>query len=147
VPLANQQELGMRIAITTSGENLDAPLDRRFGRAPKFVIYYMDHGAFYIKHNEPNLNTAHGAGIQAALHLCDEKVSCVITGNCGPKAYEILRAVGIAVYHCTDITVRQAIEKLKRKELDEIQKANVDAHWTQYGNMHRMQTLFHSPAA
>jgi predicted Fe-Mo cluster-binding NifX family protein len=36
----------MKIALTTSGNDLNAPLDSRFGRAPKFLIYDMETKTF-----------------------------------------------------------------------------------------------------
>ncbi len=119
----------MKIAITTSGSDLDAPLDSRFGRAPKFLIYYTDLGTYHVQNNEQNLNATQGAGIQAALHLCKEKVGCVITGNCGPKAYETLKAADITVCTCAAATVGEAIEMFKRGELEAIEEANVEGHW------------------
>jgi predicted Fe-Mo cluster-binding NifX family protein len=129
VPLSNQQEIAMKIAITTSGCTLDASVDNRFGRAPKFVIYDAELDTYHVKNNLQNLNAVQGAGIQTALNLCKEKVDCVVTGNCGPKAFETLSAAGIAVYTCGSITVQQAIDKVKRGELSAMQKANVEAHW------------------
>lgn len=125
----SQKVKTMKIAITTSGSDLDAPLDSRFGRAPKFLIYYSDLGTYHVQKNEKNLNATQGAGIQSALHLCDEKVDCVITGNCGPKAYATLSAANISVYTVESTTVGEAIEMLKRGELTEAQEANVEAHW------------------
>ncbi|MDF7824425.1 NifB/NifX family molybdenum-iron cluster-binding protein [Pontiellaceae bacterium B12227] len=119
----------MKIAITTSGINLDAPIDSRFGRAPKMLIYDSDLGTYHVQSNEQNMKTAQGAGIQTALHLCDEKVGCVITGNCGPKAFETLKAAHIAVCTCTACTVNDAIEKFKHGELVSIDEANAAGHW------------------
>lgn len=119
----------MRIALTTSGINLDAPLDSRFGRAPKLLIYDSDLGTYHIQGNEQNLNAAQGAGIQTAMHLCDEKVDCVITGNCGPKAYATLDAAGIPVYTCKECAINKAIALFKKGKLKKLQEANVEAHW------------------
>lgn len=119
----------MRIALTTSGSNLDATLDRRFGRAPKFLIYDTDFGTYHVKNNLQNLNAAQGAGIQSAMHLAEEHVDCVITGNCGPKAYATLDAAGIAVYTCKEGTVNEAIGQFKQGRLTKTEKANVEAHW------------------
>lgn len=119
----------MRIAITTSGINLDAPIDKRFGRAPKMLIYDSDLDTYHVQNNEQNVNTAQGAGVQAAQHLCDEHVGCVITGNCGPKALETLRAGHIAVCTCSACTVADAIDKFKHGELVPIDRANVVGQW------------------
>ncbi|VGO16810.1 hypothetical protein PDESU_05402 [Pontiella desulfatans] len=119
----------MKIAITTAGDNLDAAVDTRFGRAPQFLIYHSKTGSFTIRKNTQNLNAAQGAGIQSAVNLTDEQVDCVITGNCGPKAYATLDAAGIKVYTCSGTTVGEAIEMLKRNELKPSAEANVEGHW------------------
>lgn len=108
---------------------MDAAIDARFGRAPGFLIYHSETGIFNFKENTQNLNAAQGAGIQSAIHLCDEGVDCVITGNCGPKAFATLCAAGIKVYTSFGTTVGEAIEKLKSGELEAAEEANVEAHW------------------
>jgi predicted Fe-Mo cluster-binding NifX family protein len=119
----------MKIAITTAGDNLDAAVDPRFGRAPKFLLYHSETAAFTIEENTQNLNAAQGAGIQSALHLCNEMIDCVITGNCGPKAFATLDAAGIAIYTCKAITISKAIEQFKAGKLTKAESANVEAHW------------------
>lgn len=119
----------MKVAITTAGHDLDAKVDPRFGRAPRFLIYFSERGVFTSKENTQNLNAAQGAGIQTATHLANEQVDAVITGNCGPKAYAVLDAAQIKVYTCPGCTVGDAIEKLTRGELKAAEKANVEGHW------------------
>lgn len=119
----------MKIAITTAGHDLDAMVDTRFGRAPQFLIYYTERGAFTIKENTQNLNAAQGAGIQSATHLATEQVDAVITGNCGPKAYAVLDAARIKVYTCSDCTISHALTLLKNNELTPAENANVEGHW------------------
>ena len=53
----------MKIVFTTSGSDLNALLDTRFGRAPKFLVYDLDSGKFEVIDNQQNLNAAQGAGI------------------------------------------------------------------------------------
>lgn len=119
----------MKIAITTSGQDLSAQVDTRFGRAPQFLIFDTETETFTIKENTQNLNAAQGAGIQTATHLAKEQVDCVITGNCGPKAYATLTAAEIKVYTCADSSIRDAIEKLNKGELTVSDEANVEGHW------------------
>jgi hypothetical protein len=38
----------VKLALTTSEETLDAPLDPRFGRAPRFLVLDTDTAAFEI---------------------------------------------------------------------------------------------------
>lgn len=119
----------MKIAITTAGQDLNAMVDTRFGRAPQFLIFDLKTGSFSIKENSQNLNAAQGAGIQSATHLANEQVDAVITGNCGPKAFAVLDAAKIKVYTCADCTIAQALDLLKKNELKPAEKANVEGHW------------------
>jgi predicted Fe-Mo cluster-binding NifX family protein len=119
----------MKIAVSTAGINLDAPVDSRFGRTPHFIIYDSDFDTFHVENNQQNLHSAQGAGIQSARYLCEQKVDCVITGNCGPKAFDTLQAAHIAICTCSSVTVGEAIEKYRHGELVPIDKANVEGHW------------------
>jgi predicted Fe-Mo cluster-binding NifX family protein len=119
----------MKIAVTTSGESLDAPLDPRFGRAKKFLLYDTDSGKFELIDNVQNLNAPQGAGIQAAQNVSRLGAEVVITGNCGPKAYKTLTAAGIKVVIEAEGSVVQAIEKFRRGELKPAETANVEGHW------------------
>ena len=56
----------MKIAITTSGDSLDAAVDPRFGRAKAFILYDTETDEWSVLDNAQNLNAAQGAGIQAA---------------------------------------------------------------------------------
>lgn len=73
----------MKIAFTTSGDSLEAQLDSRFGRAPKFLVYDLDNGKFEVIDNQQNLNAAQGAGIQSAETVARLGVKSVVTGHCG----------------------------------------------------------------
>lgn len=53
----------MKVAFTISGNDRDASLDSRFGRALGFIIYDTDNGTFDVIDNQQNLNAAQGAGI------------------------------------------------------------------------------------
>ena len=50
----------VKVAFTTSGNDLNAPLDSRFGRAAKFLVYNLDTNAFTVIDNQQNLNAAQG---------------------------------------------------------------------------------------
>ena len=119
----------MKVAVTTTGNDLSAVVDPRFGRAAQFLIIDTETGVMTVKENTQNLNAAQGAGIQSAVNVCEEKVDCVISGNCGPKAYATLSAANVSVFIGVDCTVGDALEKLKRGELEKAQEANVEGHW------------------
>lgn len=119
----------MKVALTTSGDNLDAPLDTRFGRAPKFLVYDLDADTFTVIDNNQNLNAAQGAGIQSAETVARTGAKCLVTGHCGPKAFRVLSAAGIKVYTSDAPTVVAALEQYRTGKLAAADSADVEGHW------------------
>lgn len=119
----------MKIAITSSGENLDNEIDLRFGRAKSFIIYETNDDSFEFIDNVQNLEAAQGAGIQAAQNVVNKDVEAVITGHCGPKAFKVLSASGVKVYTTEISKISDIIEKFKNNELQELTSADVEGHW------------------
>lgn len=119
----------MKVAFTTSGDNLDAPLDSHFGRAPKFLIYDLDKSTFELLDNQQNLNAAQGAGIQSAETVARLGVNAVVTGHCGPKAFRVLTAAGLKVFNTDAATVADALARFRAGQLTEAQASNIEGHW------------------
>ncbi len=108
---------------------MDSPLDSRFGRAAKFLVYDLDGETFEVLDNSQNLNAPQGAGIQAAETVARSGAKGVVTGNCGPKAFRVLSASGIKVYNATAGSVAEALEAFKAGRLEPAGSANVNGHW------------------
>jgi len=119
----------MKIAITTVGENLEAAVDPRFGRAKTFLVYDDQTEQIELIPNTQNLQAAQGAGVQAAQQITDSGVQVLITGNVGPKAFSVLQTAGIKVYTGLSGTVREAIEAYKEGKLMETGAATKPGHW------------------
>ena len=119
----------MKIAITASGKDLDAPVDPRLGRAKAFIIYDTETTEWSLLDNAQNVNAAQGAGIQAGSTLVNAGVEAVLTGNAGPRAFQILSASKIQVYTGLSGTVREAIEQLEAGKLQAAGGASVGAHF------------------
>jgi len=120
----------MKIAFSTSGTDLNAPVDSRFGRAPKFLVYDLDNETFEVIDNQQNLNAAQGAGIQSAETVARLGAKALVTGHCGPKAFRVLMAAGIKVYNTDAPTVTAALEQYRSGKLIEAKGADVGGHWT-----------------
>ena len=88
----------MKIAITAHGEDRQATVDSRFGRADYFVLYDQEKDTWDTVPNTQNLEAAHGAGIQAGQSLAKTGASVLITGHVGPKAFKVVNAANIAIY-------------------------------------------------
>lgn len=119
----------MKIAFSISGGGLDAAMDGRFGRAGQFLVYDLDGGTFEIIDNGRNRDAAQGAGIQSAETIVRTGAKALVTGHCGPKAFRVLSAAGLAVYRTEVPMVAEALDLYRRGELARITAADVEGHW------------------
>ncbi len=119
----------MKVAFTTSGKDLESPLDTRFGRAPGFLVYDTDNCRTEFVDNQQSLNAAQGAGIQAAETVVRAGVQALVTGHCGPKAFRVLSAAGVKVYNTNQPTIAAAMEAFKAGKLKLAESADVEGHW------------------
>jgi predicted Fe-Mo cluster-binding NifX family protein len=107
----------MRVGISATGHDLNARVDDRFGRCPWFLVVDSDSLEFTIVENR-HAEEGMGAGMGAAKDLIDAHVDAVISGQVGPKAYEVLKAGDIDIFLVSGgITVKEALGRLKRGEL------------------------------
>jgi predicted Fe-Mo cluster-binding NifX family protein len=120
----------MKIAVSTTGKTLDDPVDPRFGRAAYFAILDPDAMDITVIDNIQSLDLPQGAGIQAAQAVIGERISALLTGNCGPKAFATLSAAGIDIYTGAHGTVREVVEQFKAGTLTKANGANVPGHWS-----------------
>lgn len=114
----------MNIAITATEPSLDAKVDPRFGRCPYFLIVDTDTMKFEALEN-PNMMLGGGAGIQSAQLMAGKGVQFVLTGNCGPNAYQTLSATGIEVIIGCSGAVADVVEQFKAGQLNTTGQPNV----------------------
>ncbi len=120
----------MKIAITATAGDLQAPVDQRFGRARYLLVVDPEAGTVEVHDNEVNLNAVQGAGIQTAQNVAGLGVEAVLTGHLGPNAHRALAAAGIAAYTGLQGTVAEAVEELRTGELTATDSADVEGHWS-----------------
>ncbi len=118
----------MKVAVSSSGGDLDAQIDPRFGRCAYFIIVETDDMSFEVFDNE-NIALGGGAGIQSGQFVASKGAKTIITGNAGPNAVRTLSAAGVEVIVGQAGTVRQAIEKYKNGKLKNTTEANVADHY------------------
>ena len=119
----------MKIAITSRGTDLDSKVDPRFGRAAYILIVDSDTLDFELLDNQENVNALKGAGIQAASMISDKGAKILLTGYCGPNAFQTLDAAKIKVVDNVDGTVRDAVKAFNEGKLSFAEQANVEGHW------------------
>ena len=117
----------MKICVTAQGDNLDAPVDPRFGRCQYFVIVDSETLQYEAIKN-PNIDAMGGAGIQSGQIMAERQVKAVVTGNIGPNAFQTLNAAGISVITGASGNVRQVIEQYKKGEFKPTQGPTAMAH-------------------
>lgn len=126
----------MKIAICASGDNLDSPLDPRFGRCEYFVIVDSETMEFSAEPN-PAKMALQGAGIQSAQLISEKGAEAVVAGNFGPNAHQTLSAAGIRGFVCSGGTVRDAARLLQDGKLQEVSSATVGSHFGMGGGAGR----------
>lgn len=119
----------MKVAISSKGTDLSSDVDPRFGRAAYIIIVDTDTMEFEAVDNSVNVNSFKGAGIQAATMVHDKGAEVLMTGYCGPKAFQTLQAAGVKVVSDVSGTVAEAVELIKADKVAYTDAANADAHW------------------
>ncbi len=124
----------MKIAVSATAPSLDADVDPRFGRCPYFIIIDPETMEFEALEN-PNAMAAGGAGISTAQMIANKGVQLILTGNCGPKAYQTLSPAGVQVITGVVGRIRDAVEAYKAGKLQPSLQPSVDAHFGMGGGM------------
>ncbi|MBW2011165.1 MAG: NifB/NifX family molybdenum-iron cluster-binding protein [Deltaproteobacteria bacterium] len=118
----------MKLAVSSTGPGLDDAVESRFGRCAYFLIIDPDTMEFEALPN-PNITQGGGAGIQSAQLMAEKNVTVVLTGNCGPNAFQTFGAAGIQVITGISGQVRQAVEQYKSGALAKSSEPNVQSHF------------------
>lgn len=118
----------MKIAISTTGNNLDAEVELRFGRASAFLLFDTETQTFSLLDNSEQVNAEQGAGVKTAQNIVRAGAQALISGHCGPKAMKVLNAKKIAVYVTEKSVISEAIAKLQAGSLTPITAADAAGH-------------------
>lgn len=119
----------MKIVISSTGTDLDAEVEPRFGRAQQFLLVDSDSDEYELIDNGQDSGSVSGAGIQTAEMVANIGAEIVITGHCGPKAFRTLTAAGVQIITGAEGKIRDALDKLKNDEYEFAQQPDVQGHW------------------
>ena len=117
----------MKVAVSASGKDLASKLDPRFGRCRYYLFIETDDMTTESIEN-PNAAMGGGAGIQAAQFIAAKGAQAVITGRCGPNAFDTLNAAGIKLYAGQQGRIQNVIEKLNQGQMNPVTEANASSH-------------------
>ena len=113
--------------ITATKDDLEAPIDPRFGRCQYFIVVDSDTLEYNAKENNQK-NATGGAGVQAAQTVAQTQADAVITGSVGPNAFQTLQAAHINIFTGASGTVKNAIDDFKKGALQETNTSTVQSH-------------------
>ena len=112
----------MKVAISTTSGGLEDKVSEVFGRAESFTIMEVENRE--IKNVEVVKNEfaekEGGVGVSVSQFLVDKGVEVVLTENIGPNALTVLNSAGVKVYRAGGLSVKEAIEKFLKGELEQI---------------------------
>jgi predicted Fe-Mo cluster-binding NifX family protein len=105
----------MKLALPSSGKEMDTLIDSRFGRCRYFMVIDSDTLSFEIREN-PFQSAAGGVGIQAAQWMAEQGVKIILAARVGPNALKVLKAAGLTVITGIQGKIREAIETYRAGE-------------------------------
>jgi len=114
----------MKIAISSSGDNLESNVDARFGRCPYFAIVEIQDKKVKSSKFIKNIAATQmgGAGLSSAELVGNQEVSAIITQNVGPKAFSVFNQLNINIYIGSG-KISQVIEDFINGKLEKINQA------------------------
>jgi len=118
----------MKIAVSATAPDLNAEVDPRFGRCQHFIV--IDPQSMEVETlDNSNAMAAGGAGISTAQMIAGKGVEVVLTGNCGPNAYQTLSAAGVQVITGVSGGIKDAIEAFKEGRFQSSAQPSVGSHY------------------
>jgi len=115
----------MRVAISSEGIDLNAPIGHRFGISPYFIIADLDTEQWEVVRN-PGSSGKRGAGVEAIVLAISKDVRALLTGYCSPTARNHLESNGIEVTTGLSGTVGAALESYRKREIRKPAESNVE---------------------
>lgn len=116
----------MRFAVTAIRPELSSPIDQRFGRTRCLLIVDLPDRTTTVIDNHSEMHAARDAGLQVAKKVIESQADALITGHCGPKAFQALEAAGVAVYKVSDGSVAEALDRFDDGQLAATARADAD---------------------
>ncbi len=107
----------MYYLVSADGDQLESKISKRFGHSRCHLLVKPDTMEIQSVSGDVHDEPRHGT-----LRFKEEDISCVITGNVGPHAFEDIKARGWDLFIIRSVTVEQAVNIVKEgaiKPVDE----------------------------
>ncbi|WP_319548748.1 NifB/NifX family molybdenum-iron cluster-binding protein [Desulfogranum marinum] len=120
----------MNIAITADGATLDSTVFNKFAETPYLLIVNVD-----TMTCTPIAHTCSpGSDEELAQTVLKHRCEAVITGKFEKRAFNVLADDGVTRYAAADMSVRESLEKMDKRQLEFIR--NPDGTATCSGDHH-----------
>ena len=117
----------MKILFTADGKTMDAKIAKRFGHAKYYLIFDDENQELTARENH-----GHDDNHSELVELVNSGVKTFIIGNAGPHAFDVLSRMNAKMYLARKLTVKEALEKFKNNELEELKqptlKRSIEGH-------------------
>lgn len=111
----------MKVAVSATGNTPTSLVHPQFGRCEWFLIFENEKNNIITMRNQ-YAEVQTGAGIGCAQDLIGKGIEAIISGQYGPKAYEVLRQAGVGIYLAPPtISAQEAYERFLSKNLQEME--------------------------
>lgn len=118
----------MKIAICAQSDHEEAQASTRYARSDCFAIYDTDTHAYDFLENEAKRESS-GAGNKATKILGEKGVQVLLAPKVGPKAFDMLDAFGIEVFHyVSPETVNDALKAYLEGRLSKVTESSKEGH-------------------
>ena len=103
----------MKVLIAADGKTLDSRIAKRFGHAVWYLIVDLESDKVIERLENLRSEDHHEVVPKAA----ERGVTTIVTGNIGPRSYELISLHNLQVAHAKQITARAALLRLKEGAL------------------------------
>ena len=100
----------MKVAVTTSGKNLNSMISSGFGRGLYFLLIDTSDLSYEVFENE-NLNLGNIAALKSADFLINKGTKVIIANTCEPKALKMFLKNGIKVHNGFKGQLKEVLKK------------------------------------
>jgi predicted Fe-Mo cluster-binding NifX family protein len=102
----------MKVLVASEGSTLESPVAKRFGGATWYLIVDVE-----TETVNPIQNLEREDHHDIVPKAASEGVTTIVTGNIGPRSYELISSHKLRVAHCRSLSGHEALARLKRGEL------------------------------
>jgi len=114
----------MKIAIMSTHNRLDSPVETDFGKSYYLLIVDTDTMEFEA-FPSTDIDIVSGMGVRTAQLIANKGAEAFLTYYCGPFSFETLSMIGVKVVTGVKGTVREAIDNFKQGKLKYAKGPNI----------------------